>query len=70
MGDFENTRFMSTEFHNLNYSDLPRTKLILERGICLDKVEVYLSGFHAGLSFAQWMCFSLDPCYAKEKLVS
>lgn len=38
MEHYDHICFMAPECHNLYYSDLPRTKLRLERGICMDKV--------------------------------
>ncbi|KAF3618586.1 hypothetical protein FXO37_34119 [Capsicum annuum] len=69
MGDFDNTRFMATEFQNLYYSDLPRMKLLLKKGICLDKVEEKLLRFHARLTTTRWMFFAPDLCYANEDWV-
>lgn len=69
MVDFNNTRFMSGDFQKLYYTDLPRMKLLLKSGSCLDKVEEKLSGFHARLIATGWMYFASEPCYANEHWV-
>lgn len=43
---------------------MSRTKLLLKRGIFLDKVEDKLPGFHAKLTAIGWLYFAPDPYYA------
>lgn len=50
MEDFNDTRFMNAQYHQIYYDDFHKTKLLLERGISLDKVEKKLLEFHARLT--------------------
>ncbi|PHT31930.1 hypothetical protein CQW23_28267 [Capsicum baccatum] len=57
---------MAAQCQNLYYEDFHRTKLLFERGICLDKVEDKFLSFHARLIETGWDWFAPEPCAANE----
>lgn len=46
MEDFDQTRFMAQKCHTQYYAYLPKTKILLEIGICLVKVLEKIPTFH------------------------
>lgn len=66
MEDFDNIRFMATQCQYLFSKDFHRTKLLLKRGISLEKLEEKIPKFHARLTPTRWMSFTLEPYYANE----
>lgn len=64
MAYYDQTCFMELEWKTLYYVDLAKMKLLLERGIYLNKVSEEPSTFHDRLVANQWRCFSPDQCQA------
>lgn len=64
MRDYDNICVMALECHILYYSNLQKIKLLLERGIYLDKVLEKLSAFHTRLVATSWICFAPKPYFA------
>lgn len=69
MGKYDHIQFMAPEFQTLYYCDLPRTKLLLEREICLENMSEKIPAFHDRHVDTGWWCFSPDPCKANEQWV-
>lgn len=62
MENYDQIRFMTPEFHNQYFNELPRITMLLERGICLEKVSENLLIFNDRLIDIGWRCFALDIC--------
>lgn len=60
---------MAPECHSLYYNDLNRLKLLLERGLSMDKVLENFPEFFNRLATTGWICFILDPCLNNEQWV-
>ncbi|KAF3655452.1 hypothetical protein FXO37_15941 [Capsicum annuum] len=69
MGDYDQTRFMAPECQNLYYDDLSKINLLLQRGICLDKVLGKIPVFHERLVATWCRFFTLVPYRPNEHLV-
>ncbi|KAF3629475.1 hypothetical protein FXO38_27664 [Capsicum annuum] len=61
MGDYDHVQFMALECLSQYYSDLPRTKLLLERDIFMDKVLEKYPSFFDSITTSRWICFTQNP---------
>lgn len=61
--------FVSLRTQENYYSNLIKKKLLLERGITLDKVDEMLLNFYQRLEISDRICFDAKPCKANEQLV-
>lgn len=69
MGDYDQVQVVAYECHNQHMYELPRQKLISERGIYLGKLSEKLLAFHDILMATRKRYFSHDPSQANGQWV-